>query len=91
MEGATTPLAVAIRAADDLGQHSAGVRAFGDDVPVVPVGGEHVVVAAQRGTGPGAGCLLADVHVEVPADEALVVRREVEHLLLHAAHAEHDP
>ncbi len=83
------PVVVAGGAADDLRQHRAELAAARDHVAVVAMRGEHVVLGPERGAGADAARLLADIDVIVPADQVLVVGREVDHLLLGAADREH--
>ena len=70
--------ALALRAAgglaEQLGHHGPRRDAARDRLPVVAVGGDHVVVVAQHGDRAGADGFLSDVQVAEPADLAERVR-----------------
>jgi hypothetical protein len=72
--------------AEDLGEHAAGVRAAGQQVAVVAVGGEDHVAVGEQLERDDAGDLLADRHVEVPDVGGLGQRDQ---RLLEAADHEH--
>jgi hypothetical protein len=60
----------AIGAAEQLGHDGAGGYAAGDRLGVVAVGGDDVVIVAERGNRARAGRLLADVQMAEAADLA---------------------
>ena len=83
------PLAVAGGAADDLGQDFLGVAALGDDIAVVAMGGEDIIVGVQPVAYRHAGGFLADVNMEVAANQAGVFVVEADAMFFGAPDHQH--
>src|SRR5229473_3527680 len=89
VEAASPTLAVTVYATQDLGQDTAWLAASGQDMAVVAVGGKDAVPGVERGARARAGCLLADIHVDVATNRLGRVLGQADHGFFQPPDAEH--